>query len=73
VDGKDVMPEVNAVLDHMREFTEEVRSGKWKGYTGMLCNAPAPIGCWRSRAIGQGGDWCHWRVREGGGILHELT
>jgi glucose-6-phosphate isomerase len=44
VDGKDVMPEVNAVLDHMREFTEEVRSGKWKGYTGMLCYVPAPIG-----------------------------
>lgn len=29
------MPEVNAVLAHMKEFTEDVRSGKWKGYTGI--------------------------------------
>jgi glucose-6-phosphate isomerase len=34
VDGKDVMPEVNAVLAHMRKFTEAIRSGQWKGYTG---------------------------------------
>jgi hypothetical protein len=34
VDGKDVMPEVNAVLAHMREFSEAIRSGAWKGYTG---------------------------------------
>jgi len=34
VDGKDVMPDVNAVLDHMKAFSEEVRSGKWTGYTG---------------------------------------
>jgi glucose-6-phosphate isomerase len=34
VDGKDVMPEVNRVLKQMREFTERVRSGVWKGYTG---------------------------------------
>src|SRR5215831_7105837 len=34
VDGKDVMPEVNAVLAKMREFTESVRSGAWKGHTG---------------------------------------
>jgi glucose-6-phosphate isomerase len=34
VDGQDVMPEVNAVLAHMREFSERVRSGQWKGYTG---------------------------------------
>jgi glucose-6-phosphate isomerase len=34
VDGKDVMPEVNAVLRHMREFSEAVRSGRWIGYTG---------------------------------------
>lgn len=34
VDGKDVMPEVNAVLKHMREFSEAIRSGQWKGYTG---------------------------------------
>lgn len=34
VDGKDVMPDVNRVLKQMREFTERVRSGAWKGYTG---------------------------------------
>ena len=33
VDGKDVMPEVNAVLAKMRTFTEAVRSGAWTGYT----------------------------------------
>lgn len=31
VDGKDVMPEVNAVLDHMKTFTNAVLSGNWKG------------------------------------------
>src|SRR5215475_850424 len=34
VDGKDVMPEVNAVLAKMRKFSEAIRSGSWKGYTG---------------------------------------
>ncbi len=34
VDGKDVMPDVNRVLKQMRDFTERVRSGAWKGYTG---------------------------------------
>ena len=33
VDGTDVMPEVNDVLDRMRSFTERVRSGAWTGYT----------------------------------------
>jgi len=34
VDGEDVMPAVNHVLDRMRDFTEKVRSGKWLGCTG---------------------------------------
>src|SRR5947209_9800299 len=34
VDGEDVMPAVNAVLAQMRRFTDAVRSGAWKGYTG---------------------------------------
>lgn len=34
VDGKDVMPEVNRVLDKMKSFCQRVRSGDWKGYTG---------------------------------------
>jgi glucose-6-phosphate isomerase len=33
VDGRDVMPEVNAVLAHMRQFSDAVRSGAWKGFT----------------------------------------
>jgi glucose-6-phosphate isomerase len=34
VDGKDVMPEVRAVFEKLRHFSELVRSGKWKGHTG---------------------------------------
>ncbi len=33
VDGHDVMPEVNAVLDKMKDFSNKVISGEWKGYT----------------------------------------
>ena len=34
VDGKDVMPEVYSVLERMRVFSEDVRKGIWKGYSG---------------------------------------
>src|SRR5947199_7888621 len=34
VDGKDVVPEVHAVLDRMADFSERVRGGAWKGHTG---------------------------------------
>ena len=34
VDGQDVMPQVNAVLDQMSAFSRTVRSGQWLGYTG---------------------------------------
>jgi glucose-6-phosphate isomerase len=34
VDGKDVMPDVNATLAQIKTFTEDVRSGAWKGHTG---------------------------------------
>ena len=44
VDGKDVMPEVNAVLKHMREFSDKVRSGDWKGYTGKRITDIVNIG-----------------------------
>ncbi|MDP4192645.1 MAG: glucose-6-phosphate isomerase [Bacteroidota bacterium] len=44
VDGKDVMPEVNAVLKHMRQFSEDIRNGKWKGYTGKNITDVVNIG-----------------------------
>jgi len=44
VDGMDVMPEVNRVLAHMRAFSEEVRSGKWIGYTGKAITDIVNIG-----------------------------
>ncbi|MDR0362918.1 MAG: glucose-6-phosphate isomerase [Planctomycetota bacterium] len=44
VDGEDVMPEVNRVLAHMKEFSAAVRSGKWKGYTGKTIAAVVNIG-----------------------------
>ncbi len=34
VDGKDVVPEVHAVLNKMANFSNRVRNGEWKGYTG---------------------------------------
>ncbi|HUA41978.1 MAG TPA: glucose-6-phosphate isomerase [Streptosporangiaceae bacterium] len=34
VDGQDVVAEVHAVLDKMRAFANQVRSGEWKGFTG---------------------------------------
>src|ERR1700755_1827929 len=34
VDGKNVVPEVHAVLDKMADFSNRLRSGEWKGHTG---------------------------------------
>ncbi len=44
VDGKNVMPAVNAVLKHMREFSEAIRSGAWTGYTGKAITDVVNIG-----------------------------
>ncbi|HDL6070238.1 TPA: glucose-6-phosphate isomerase [Mannheimia haemolytica] len=44
VDGKDVMPEVNAVLAKMKDFCERVISGEWKGYTGKTITDVINIG-----------------------------
>ncbi len=44
VDGKDVMPEVNRVLAKMRIFSEAVRSGAWKGYSGKVITDVVNIG-----------------------------
>lgn len=47
VEGQDVMGGangVNAVLDHMKEFSEQVRSGEWKGFTGKKLTNIVNIG-----------------------------
>merc|ERR1719423_62187 len=44
VGGQDVMPGVNAVLDHMKTFCGQVISGAWKGYTGKYITDVVNIG-----------------------------
>merc|ERR1719409_1761444 len=43
-DGKDVMPEVNAVLEQMKGFVGRVRSGEWKGFTGKAITDVVNLG-----------------------------
>ena len=47
VDGQNVMTTkggVNDVLEHMKEFSEQVRSGEWKGFTGKKLTTIINIG-----------------------------
>ncbi len=44
VEGKDVMPDVNAVLQHMKTFSQQVIDGSWKGYTGKEITDVVNIG-----------------------------
>lgn len=44
VDGQDVMPEVNAVLARIADFSEQVRSGEWRGFTGQPITDVVNIG-----------------------------
>ena len=44
VDGQDVMPDINKVLNKMRSFCESVRSGQWKGYTGKAITDVVNVG-----------------------------
>lgn len=44
VDSKSVVEGVNEVLEHMKEFSEQVRSGDWKGYTGKKIKTIINIG-----------------------------
>lgn len=44
VDGKDVMPEINAVLEKMQTFCSKVINGEWKGYTGKSITDVVNIG-----------------------------
>uniref|UniRef100_A0A3Q3XDN1 Uncharacterized protein n=1 Tax=Mola mola TaxID=94237 RepID=A0A3Q3XDN1_MOLML len=54
VDGKDVMPEVNRVLDKMKAFCHRVRSGEWKGFSGKSITDP----------IHTGSTGCHVRAQD---------
>jgi len=44
VDGEDVMPKMGAVLAHMRSFSNAVRSGEWRGYSGKPITDVVNIG-----------------------------
>ena len=44
VEGKDLMPEVEATRQHMKDFSEQVRSGSWKGYKGQPISDIVNIG-----------------------------
>ena len=44
VDGNDVMPEINSVLDKMKSFSDRVHSGEWKGFSGKRIKQIVNIG-----------------------------
>ncbi|HLK82384.1 MAG TPA: glucose-6-phosphate isomerase [Xanthobacteraceae bacterium] len=44
VDGRNVVPEVHAVLDKMTDFANRVRSGRWKGHSGKPIRNVVNIG-----------------------------
>lgn len=44
VNGKSVVEETNSVLEHMKEFSEQVRSGAWTGFTGKKIKSIINIG-----------------------------
>ncbi|EHJ92152.1 glucose-6-phosphate isomerase [Vreelandella boliviensis] len=44
VDGKDVMPEINRTREQIKQFSEAVRSGEWKGYNGQRIKDVVNIG-----------------------------
>lgn len=44
VDGRDIMPAIRSVLGRMKSFSEQIRSGRWKGYTGKPITDVVNIG-----------------------------
>jgi glucose-6-phosphate isomerase len=44
VDGKNILPDVHRVLEQMKTFSEAIRSGEWKGYTGKAITDVVNIG-----------------------------
>ena len=56
------MPDVNRVLDQMRDFTERVRSGEWKGHTGQAITDVINIGIGGSDLVSHLLCCCVWNV-----------
>jgi len=44
VDGRDVVPDIHAVLDRMARFADAVRAGTWRGHTGKQVRAVVNLG-----------------------------
>lgn len=44
VEGTNVLPDVHRVLEQMKNFSEAIRSGQWKGYTGKAITDVVNIG-----------------------------
>ncbi|WP_026947345.1 glucose-6-phosphate isomerase [Algoriphagus marincola] len=44
VDGEDVMPEINRVLEKMKVFSTKIQKGEWLGYTGKPIKSLVNIG-----------------------------
>nr|ACI69921.1 Glucose-6-phosphate isomerase [Salmo salar]ACI70163.1 Glucose-6-phosphate isomerase [Salmo salar] len=61
VDGQDVMPEVNRVLDKMKAFCHKVRSGEWKGFSGKASNS---IVFKKLSPFHAGSTGCHVRAQD---------
>jgi glucose-6-phosphate isomerase len=62
VDGKSVVEEVNSVLAHMKEFSDQVRSGEWTGYTGKKIRTVINVGI--------GGSDLYVRLSTGSGSVN---
>ena len=55
VDGENVMPSVNKVLEQMKQFSARIISGDWKGYTGQTITDVVNIGIGLRSGYGHGG------------------
>jgi glucose-6-phosphate isomerase len=44
IDGENIIPKIQAVKSHMREFSNQIISGEWKGYTGKAITDVVNIG-----------------------------
>ena len=44
VDGKNIMPMINSTIDKMEDFSEKVRAGSWKGYSGKVITDIVNVG-----------------------------